>query len=80
MRGFDGFYDAYQSTGYGYEGMSTEADLEGFFEFLRAYYPETSHTEEEWNERREDWREWSDTDYVDWDAVREALEEISPPQ
>lgn len=79
-RAFEPFLEAYESTGYSSADMTAWEDLDGFFEFLSANYPETSHSQEWWEEQRQLWREWSGTDMIDWDVLREALEEISPPQ
>lgn len=80
MTGFEGFMEAYEQTGFTDPDMSTNEDLGGFHMFLYAFYPETGLSQEEWEERREEWFDYSDTDFLDWDAIREALEEISPPQ
>lgn len=78
--GFEGFYEAFSSSGFDAQG-SDELAMEGFFEFIHGMYPETSHSKEWWDETREIMAEYLDIDLdaLDWEAIREALDEISPP-
>lgn len=70
---FDAYYEIFQETGI---SGDTDYELEGFFQFLNTFYPDTdTHDKEWWDNIRDSFYDMYGVtaEDIDWELWREAI-------